>query len=440
MIAGPLARPLGRPMGRALTLNKGGGGKPSNNLFALAGDSRAYADYDGSDASITYHKVTGIGWWLQSVHTQQAVEFRREHAFAVGGSTSEHFRDTQAPLIAASSAANVLLLSSINDQAAYNWPASRSIDALSAGIDALIAAGKWLYVVAELPRGSAAFTGQRFTEQQQIDHDLVRDYLLGLSHPRITVIDAYPVVSDVGGVETDFINSATYDGVHQSSNGAYLIAGAASPVIASRFPADDFVYSASDLYNAVSNPAGNLVANSEMAGTTGTLGTNVTGQLATGYISETLNFTGLAAECTKVVRDDGEWQQVRVTGNSGAGTTLLGIRRNITFANVTTGDELELRYGEFEVDAGAVGLNAPQAGVSSLMSGSARQSSRSGANASGPWPSEAVAGRWRSMKPITMTGDENTVQFGIQLYIAQNTTGVDFTVRFRRPVLRKVIA
>lgn len=423
-------------------LIQGGGGVPSNNRFALAGDSRAAADHLNSDASTIYHRVEGIGFWTQ-IESNQAVIFRREDDYAVAGSTSEHFLNNQVPDLVASDAANVLLLTSTNDQGANNWAASRSIAAISAGIDALLAAGKWLWVIAELPRGSASFPGARFTAQQQIDHDLVRDYLLGLSHRRITVIDPYPVVSDVGGTETDFIDAATYDGTHLSSNGARLVASVVVPTLAAWFSADDFAYSASDTYNSSSNPDGNLVDNSEMAGTSGSgvNGSTILGQVADGWTAAVGAFTGLTATCSKVTDGSGNtWQQIRVQGNSPSGTPLVQVRRNITFANVSLADVLELRYGEWEVDAGAVGFMAPEANITRLLSGANVQSTRSASRSSGPWPTGEVIGTWRSSSELTIAGDENTVQFAAQFYVEPSKTGVDFTVRFRAPVLRKVIA
>lgn len=419
-----------------------GVGVPANNLFAIGGDSRAAADHLNSDSATIFHRVDGLGFWLQQ-RTGDRVRFRREHDFAVAGSTSEDFLNNQVPSIAACDAANVLILTSTNDQGANNWAASRSIAALEEAIADLLAAGKWLWIVTELPRGSSAFTSARFTAQQQIDHDLVRGYLLALSHPRIKLIDAHSYVVDAG-VPTDFTADATYDGVHLSSNGAREATTDFANKVISLFPADDFEYSASDTYNASTNPTGNLLANSEMSGTggSGVNGSTILGQVTDGYTAAVASFTGLTATFSKVTDGEGKtWQQIRVQGNSPSGTPLVQCRRNITFGNVSLADVLELRYGEWEVDAGAVGFLAPEANIARLLSGANVQSSRSGSRANTPpWPSEAIEGRWRSSSELTIAGDENTVQFAAQFYVQPSTTGVDFTVRFRAPVLRKVIA
>lgn len=423
---------LGRP-----APGKGVGG-PSNNLFALVGDSRPAADHANSTGTTIYHNVTGIGWWVQNL-TGGRVRFKASDDFAVGGSTTEDMNAGPVASAIASSAASVVLLSSTNDQAANNWAASRSIAALTTAINALLNAGKWLYVVAELPRGSSGFTAQRYTTQQEIDHGLVRAFLLGLanSHPRIKVIDAYPTISDTGGVTTDYLAAQTYDGVHPSAFGAYTIASVIAPIVLQRHAADSYAFNASDVYNASTNPFGNLLPNGAMAGTSGSLTSGVTGSLADNTSASTGTFTGLSAVCSKVTTGTGNWQQVVVSGTSGAGTPILAFTQSVNYSNLSVNDKLEAR-GEWEVDAGSVGFKAPAFSLGRFNTGVSKGFSRSGANASIPWPTGATSGKWRSPSQVTILGDENQVQGNTQLYIAPSTT-VAFTFRFKNLDIRKAL-
>lgn len=417
----------------------GGASKPSNNLFFLVGDSRPHADHNGSSGAFIYQNTTGIGWWAQNLSGGR-VRFRNAEDYAVGGSTTEDMLNSQLSSAKASAAASGLLLSSTNDQAANNWPASRSIAALSSTISQLLAAGKFLHVIAETPRGSSAFTGVRYTTQQQTDHDAVRAYLLSLAgtNPRLKIWDPYPLIADLGGVPTDYIASMTYDGVHPCVNGAYNIASLLTSYIMATFGADSYVWNASDLWNGSTNPGGNLITNGQMSGTAGTgISGSLSGSLADSWAASTATFTGLTAVFSKVTTGTGNWQQIAISGNSASGTPILAVAQNMNYANFSIGDYLQGR-GEFEVDASPAGLGGFAHNLTLLNTGVATAWSRSGANASGPWAQAASSGKWRSPSLVNIIGTENTVQLGIQIYPTPSYTGVNFTVRFRNLDVRKV--
>lgn len=91
------------------------------------------------------------------------------------------------------------------------------------------------------------------------------------------------------------------------------------------------VTSQGDVYDATNNPRGNLVANQFCLGTTGNVGTNVTGSVATGLRAEmaTTSPVGTAtAVASKEVRGDnrGEWQVLTIT--PGDADTLFYFRTN----------------------------------------------------------------------------------------------------------------
>lgn len=427
-------------------------GAPANNRFILMGDSRPNADWGQSAGLLTTHAVTGIGTWLE-ILTGHRIRCLKADNVAVSGAYSTRpsntalgVLETQLPAALLKSAANVMMLLSTNDRTASSpaLTAAETIAAYRSIIDSLLAAGKWLYIVTELPRGNSGFTAQRLASGAETDHATVRAWLNSLNHPRVMLIDAYAALSDAvwnGGLATDIAAQMAYDGLHQASYGAYTIADLVAARLIARFSTPDpYAWSIADLYNATTNPGGNLLANSEMSGTAGTGvdGSAILGQVATGFTAAVSSFTGLTMTCSKVADGDGNaWQEVRIQGNAGAGTPVAQIRRNITFANVTVGDILDAR-ADFEIGAGQVGLKAAEFGLVRLSSGTTRGYSRAMGNAADPFPVAAISGKYRIGETVAILGDENTVQFTWNLYPRPSTNGIDFTARLRHPFIGKV--
>jgi hypothetical protein len=329
----------------------------------------------------------------------------------------------------ASPAGSVVMLVSTNDQAA-GWAASRSIAAIKPFVSSVVRSGKNLWIITELPRGPS----NAFTAPQLVEHNLVRAYLQSLSHPQITLIDSYPTMAAANGI--DFLAGLANDGVHPNIAGAFALADVMRPIITERFPVDPYAFSALDLYNASTNPRGNLVANGEMSGTSGSLTAGITGSLATGYNVVVANWTGLAGVLSKVSTATGDWQQLVITGNSGSNPIVL-IRRSLTFANLATGDRLEGR-GEFEVDANSVGLTQFSHSVARYNGGTSLGLVRCGGAGGAPWPQAATRGIWLSGAPTIMGGSENSVQNEMHVSPLSNTNGIEITVRFRNFDIRKV--
>jgi hypothetical protein len=271
----------------------------------------------------------------------------------------------------------------------------------------------------------------------------VRRWLLdaapGLYGPNLVVVDPWPNIADLTSTTGDILNGYAYDGLHPNAAGAYQIASVIYSHILGQYPpAPILSASAADVYDATYNPRGNLLPNGQMSGTSGTLTTNVTGSLANNTTASTATFTGLSAVCSKVTTATGDWQQVVLSGDSGAGTPILQFTQSVTMANVAAGDVVQ-GAGEWEVDASSVGLKALAFSADRLNTGSLKSRARSGAAGNGPWPAAATSGVWCPHASVTLDGTENQLQGIVQIYPIASTTGVSATIRFRNLSLRKVL-
>lgn len=419
---------------------------PANNLFALVGDSRAAADHLGSTASNTFHNVSGIGWWAQTL-SRGRVRFPIALNFAAAGTDSEQMLATQVPAAVASPAANVLILTSTNDRAARGWTAARTIAALNQSINALVTARKIVWVIAELPRGDSGFTAARLSTQQLAYHMQVRRWLLRCRErfgQNVYVIDAYPRIANLASTTGDISIlpvRQTYDGLHPNGAGACTIAQTwiADPFFNAMYGGpDQLAWVATDTFS-VDNPRGNLLGNGLMTGTGGTVGAGMTGQVAAGWSTSAANLGSVTASWAKVTTPTGDWQQVTLGGASGPSQTSINLTRNITFANVVAGDILDAS-AEFEIDAGSVGIGGVSFSLWRSLSGSNVRNVSSGQAQGGGLPSSAVSGVWYLPDTQTIAGGgiENIVQAQIVIQPLLSQPSIALVLRVRNASIRKV--
>jgi hypothetical protein len=132
------------------------------------------------------------------------------------------------------------------------------------------------------------------------------------------------LVGPSGNAATPLTNALVSDGTHPSAYGAALMARTVAPILATLFPTRPNFPGPGDPKNLAPNPF--------MTGTAGSLGTGVTGTVATGwYVADGGGSPTLSAVGSKVARTDGipgEWQQVAITS---------GAMRFLTGVDITTG-------------------------------------------------------------------------------------------------------
>ncbi|MFD1034537.1 SGNH/GDSL hydrolase family protein [Sphingomonas hankookensis] len=292
--------------------------------------------------------------------------------------------------------------------------AVQSIAALTTMIDRITAAGIFLTILTDYPHGSAARTDMRLqntTAQPQIDAwQVVNRWLLGLNAERgVRVIDCTAILGDFTSGFGQGAAGVTYDGLHLSTLGAYMIGRVLAREWRKLYPPPGALPmgSAERQLQAGANAAPVLSLQPYFGGTTGTLGSGATGTLAADWtapaltdgVTGTFSKVASAAFGGKSYADDGDgplskdWQQVVLGGTATASNEVVVLRQSVTCA---IGDVLRA-CAEIEVDGGSTGL----AGVTlyvyhNTSNTTVRQFQIPTVTATTPWPSAPVAGILRT--------------------------------------------
>lgn len=340
--------------------------RPINNIVACLGDSRF--DYgllrDGSDLRIipaTQRLCMDIGAWLEAF-TGQRIQCPPQYNFGVAGyktsdilnNTAASFLGGRTPIdaVCACPAASVFLLAGTNDRGGANMTLAQSIANMTTILDRLYAVGKTVFLFNEWPRDGIDAN----PTQPAIALAFARWLKdVAFKRPGVVGIDAWPYLSNT--TSTDNRNTRNTlcfkDGAHPSGFGSYMAAKAAAPAFNAVFPPlDVLATNAFDVYDATSNPAGNLLSVGMMAGTSGTV-TNGTGQVANGWTGRGDSITGLTIAWAKATLADGyAAQQLSVSGTPSDSSTGRNVRlQGPNFASsLIAGDVIEC-LAMIEVDA-----------------------------------------------------------------------------------------
>lgn len=285
--------------------------------------------------------------------------------FGVSGNTTTQMLDRCDKMLAATSAGTFIVFGGVNDRLTGISYAT-SVTNMSTIIDKLLAAGRFVILVAEMPTGDAANTGNRLSTTALLrDHIRFHQWVLDQrNRPGVIVVDIWPAIADNSGTSTtvaDVRSGTCYDGRHPQMNGAYLIARALQPAIEALFPPLPILpASPSDTYDASNNPFGCLAANPMMAGSGGSLGTNCTGTIAASWqAAGGSGTTGATATYSKQSDGFGNPVQRAViagTATGSASVCYFDLLRTASFhASCLPGDIIEGVAG-LSVASGATGL------------------------------------------------------------------------------------
>lgn len=335
---------------------------PACNRWVAMGDSRP-DNGRLSDASNASFKMRGLLTWVRFLSGQRIVH-NIEDIYAVSGYTSTQVTQNLLPLAAASPACAVVVLNGTNDRPGAGLSYQTTIDNYVIQRNTLLAAGKVVVFIAEMPRGDASNTGNRLTGAQIAIQQRIRLWLLSqASIPGVYVIDPWPVMADPASTTGDDLAAMFADGLHPNQYGSFY--GVAQPLTALvnqlHPPINILPASNTDVYDATNNPGGVLTANPGTVGTGGTITApgagSLTGTAANSYTLSLSTGTGLTVVASKVTTADGkQWQQIVVsgtpTGNAEVRMTLPTVTSGITAAN----DNMDA-FAEWQVDAGQTGLN-----------------------------------------------------------------------------------
>lgn len=348
-------------------LSRVGQVQSANLIFASFGDSRIanYSDVVKTNPALFGStKIIGIQEWAIR-HSGGKLRFPTAHNYALGGDTTSAapgkggmLAKVQAAIPALQSAGvgNALLLAG-----AANWGLNRSdsqgaFNSLNSAGDIQQAAGLLrnagivVFIIAELPTGDDANPSSKFSGTALTNHLDYRNRLLAMHNPAggIYVIgEAWDFLVDDAALATMKPGYAP-DARHPNWQGAYWIGKAVAASTVGVVPASSFALPTtnSDVYNASTNPTGNLIANPMMTANTGAT-------VATGY---TVSATAGITTATSLVNIGGAvWQEVSYSGTVSTGTTgIVTVYNSMPLASIDGGDQMDFAAA-VQMEPGAVG-------------------------------------------------------------------------------------
>ena len=256
------------PLGTLGVLELGAPLRPRNRRVATYGDSRLAFGWTHTAGATETINAVGIQHWA-TILTNGRVEFRPEDDFAVAGETVAQIKARLSSVLA-SSAGSVVFLGGTNSVSGGVSAASIIADYTDI-LNALYAAGKFVFMMAELPRGGSsplASNAQRGVLQQ------ISDWVRFVAARRdgVAVVDAYARLVDPSSSSGDPIPGLFRDGLHLAPSGASLAAiDLADQINTIIPPLLGLIKTNNSSYSATDNPFGCLNANPTMQGTGGTV-------------------------------------------------------------------------------------------------------------------------------------------------------------------------
>lgn len=375
--------------------------------FGAIGDSITHFFSNVTSTNI-YTLTNSFIAWLR-VLSMQSIDLIDANVYAVGGyTTANMITDGFHTSAAAAGLDYCVILAGTNDLA-VTTPAV-TIANLNTIYNTVLASGCQVVAVAIIPR-----TNTMTTQRQQY-----MGYINGWirwkasTDPRIYFVDpSLTLMDSAGGSSSTYI----YDTLHPGVLGAYTIGKAIWAVMEPHVPhTERRLTHPLDTYHATDNPGGNLINLGLGLGTAGgKVSVDITGDVASNW--QVLQQNGAtigtgACLCAKVSRTDGEqgeWQQLTVSGTS-TGITGYIFRQSTTVTAPVFGDTLD-GWAEFEIDAGHTNLIGvafswydENTSVTTMTSRDMLYNSLPGTNS--VYPTEAVRGVLRIPRHTVITGSD----------------------------------
>lgn len=387
---------------------------------AVLGDSRS-----GASSFTGPPRINQMGWlnWACML-SRGRLRAADQPNFGVAGETSAQILARVAAVIA-SPADAIILCSSINDATGAD-----SVGNVQATIAALLAAGKTVIALPELPK-SSGWAANRIAQNLR-----VRQAVLDLQGtPGLIVADPWPDLADPAG--TGGPTAGLYwDVIHPNTLGNFYIGRAIAAAVNAQYPEPALLpVTNGGLYDATYNPLGVLNSNPLMTGTTGTFSGGATGSMATSWgLAQTANLTAVAS---KVTSGGKEWQQVAISGTAADANQQVTLTTFPTIGNFAAGDKIEA-VCEVDVNAGATGIWGPALEIQPTGSGTSLVSTNyySSGRGNGVPLALAYSGVLRT-PPMTVVSGMTQLWVGINCR-AENGLAAAMTFRVRAIGLRKL--
>lgn len=412
----PISAPLALPLRRALTDVRGGPLLPGGSLIAYLGDSITANGRSGSSTART-SLPRGFSTWADILSNKRAF-FKYESNFGVGGDTTAQAM-IRVPNVISSGAKACVILAGTND-ISTGVPASTIITNLQSMYDDLNAVGIWTVGIPILPRGSTyALSGAQLAVVAEVNNWIRAQ----TTRSRFRLCDPVPAFEDTAAGGFVPLSGMTYDGIHPSAKGAYVIGKALAPVIASMFGTD-----------AKLGVVNSYLNNPSLSGTAGTKNT-LTGEVATGWVGHSGNTGGATVVASKRVDASGvEWQRFTFSGTYTGTTKAAYFYQDIAATDFLAG-ESPRGFIRVRVGGGSVGLRLP---LLKMVMGSFTATEVNWPVETDEIPTEEWEGTLRTFD-FTMPSDSTAPRFFVDIRLA-NTSTVDPVsgwVEFSRPGIIK---
>jgi hypothetical protein len=401
------------------------GGYRTNRVLKMAGlgDSRTGAITFGAPPRIN---ASGWAFWAEFWSRGRLDAGGDGVNFGVAGEGSDEIL-ARVPDVLASDCDVVVLLSSVNDITGAD-----SAGNVEATIRALIAGGKIVIVVPELPR-IAGWSNARIAQHMAVRR---RCQMLAESLRGCYIADPWQKMADpaTGGIAAGLYYDVY---VHMTKLGNCILGQAIADVAIGLTPEPSLLPAVNvGGYDPVYNPAGNITNNALMTGTAGGKGAGVTGNVADAWTMTTT--ADLSAAASKVTVDGVEWQQVVISGTAGDTSQYVEIAQNIPVQKMQIGDRLRV-VCEIEVDAGAANVVGPILSITGSGGTTSYVSTNFAAadDATGSSPSTAHNGVMRSPEIEIKTGLA-TLSVGLRV-MARTDGAASMTFRVRACGLFKTV-
>ena len=377
-----------------------------NNIIGALGDSRM----NNAGKNGTSENIGPLHW--ACMMSGQRLSFQTRYNFGVGGYTTQDIIDNTLSPACLSETSSFFVLAGTNDRATMTR--AQTISNIETIVDRLIASGKDVYLMAEFPRGDAAFTPTyRLSSQQLLDHLAVRDHILSMrGRNNLFICDAWNDLAVRASATGDIKTGLSIDGLHQNTRGAYYASKSIAAQIIARHPVAPSVAPSSNVAGGVW-----LNANPMLDGSTaGSLGTGGSGSIGTSWQGSTGSTVG---GITRVYSKTAEgYQQVVIGGTAASGSNpqMDILRQTGLQTSITPGSEV-YAVGEIDVAANASNIIAVQIGVMVTKADASVEYVWDGElyTSASPIPTEAFSGVWKT-EPITVPAGATDVRLMARVY------------------------
>lgn len=406
-------------------------GIPTNRDVMCIGDSRTAQNY----SSAISHVARGYSFWAQTF-SKCGARYTYAGNLGINGYTTGAVLTEFIPVAILRPEATAVYLAETNDRGGnFTWDGT--VANVTAALTALLAAGKFVILVLELPRGgSFALAGDQLAYHVQFRR-WARD--LWGANPRVKFVDMWPAWTQYDASASP-ISGKLYDDLHPAAMGAFelgaAIAAAHDEIMGS--PADILPVANGGLWNTNAG-RGSLNPNPMLSGTAGSKsGTPTpTGTVASNSTLATSQGTGLSAVGSMVAKNGYALQQIDISGTPTDATPQVYLTQSVSSPSgkFSVGDIVEA-VAYVEVSAGQTGLAAVRGFLALTDSVSAKTTQAGQKVADEVIPATAWNGVIRT-PPITVQGSVSAVAIGVYAMLAKDIAS-SISIRIGRMEVRKV--